>query len=347
MKFKIEPLGHALDQVLQEKIDNKTKPLGALGKLEDIALKIGQIQQSLEPQLCSPHLLVFAADHGIARHGVSAYPPEVTEQMVLNFLRGGAAVNVFCELHKITLKIVDAGVDADLPSHPNLTNLKIGRGTANILEGPAMTEAQCQQAIAAGAQQVRKVAAGGCNVIALGEMGIGNTSAAAMLMHVLTGIPLQECVGKGTGLDDAGVAKKLRILERARELHPLSPDDPFKVLATFGGFEIAMMCGAYLQAAENRMVILVDGFIASAALLVASKLYPEVLDYCVFTHCSSENGHKLLLQALDTKPLIDLQMRLGEGSGAAVAYPLVQAAVQFLNRMASFADAGVSRSENA
>jgi nicotinate-nucleotide--dimethylbenzimidazole phosphoribosyltransferase len=343
IQFDVEPASAALAEALKRKVDNKTKPQGSLGKLEQVAIQIGCIQNTQTPRLNALQLVVFAADHGIAQSGVSAYPPEVTQQMVLNFLRGGAAINVFCRINNIQLHIVDAGINADLAPVDGLVDAKIAHGTRNILEAPAMTREQCEQAIAAGAAQVQHLAKGGSNVFAFGEMGIGNTSAAALLVSALTLIPLEQSAGRGTGLDDAGYNRKLKLLQQALNLHPVDGHDPLAVLATFGGFEIAMMCGAFLQAAEQKLVILVDGYIATAAVLVASRLYPEVLDYCIFTHCSGEQGHQPVLKFLGVEPLVDLQMRLGEGSGAAVVYPLVEAAVAFLNQMASFDDAGVSR----
>ena len=344
--FSISRTDKNLATRLQHKIDTKTKPLGALGQLEAVALKVGLIQQTLTPVLNKPHMLVFAGDHGIVHEGVSPYPQEVTPQMVLNFLGGGAAINVFCRQHGIGLEVVNAGVAGDLPSHPKLFDACIARGTASYLDGPAMSDDQVRQALQQGAGQVERVAAGGSNVIGFGEMGIGNTSAAALLMHQLTGIELADCVGRGTGLDDAGLEKKQAILQQAannfRHTNGETEPDPLRILARFGGFEIAMICGAMLKAAELKMLVLVDGFIATSALLVAHALFPEVLDYCVFTHQSDESGHKKMLQHLQVTPLLQLDLRLGEGSGVAVAYPLVVSAVAFLNEMASFADAGVS-----
>ncbi len=348
--FSISRTDKRIAPQLQEKIDTKTKPLGALGQLEAVALKIGLIQQSLTPELKKPHMLVFAGDHGIVSEGVSPYPQEVTPQMVLNFLGGGAAINVFCRQHGIDLEVVNAGVAADLPEHPKLFDACISRGTASYLNAGAMTDDEVKLALQRGADQVERVAAGGSNVIGFGEMGIGNTSSAALLMHHLTGIPLAECVGRGTGLDEKGVLKKLAILQQASANYIESnggyPDhNPLRILARFGGFEIAMICGAMLKAAELKMLVLVDGFIATSALLVAHALFPDVLDYTVFTHQSDESGHRKMLSYLKVQPLLQLDLRLGEGSGVAVAYPLVVSSVAFLNEMASFADAGVSGEE--
>lgn len=342
--FKIDTIDKKLTAELQQLIDNKTKPLGALGQLETLALQIGLIQKSLKPTLRQPAMLVFAGDHGIANEGVSPYPQAVTQQMVLNFLQGGAAINVFCRQQGWSLSVIDAGVNAVLPDHAQLIKQSMGMGTASYLNGPAMTLAQAQEAIRRGAAQVRHVAEQGCNVIGFGEMGISNTSSAALIMHRITGIPLTECVGRGTGLDDKGLLNKLSILQRVANHHP-QDHNPLQILATFGGFEIAMICGAFLQAAELKMTILVDGFIVSSALLIAHALYPEVLDYCVFSHQSNESGHRKMLDYLQAKPLLKIDLRLGEGSGAVLAYPLLQSALAFLHEMASFQTAGVSQSD--
>jgi nicotinate-nucleotide--dimethylbenzimidazole phosphoribosyltransferase len=340
LNFVIPPLSSKLSAALQSKIDQKTKPQGSLGQLESLALQIGRCQNSLTPSLNKPCILVFAGDHGIVESGVSAYPQTVTAQMVANFLAGGAAISVFARQHNIDLLVVDAGVNADLGSHPKLIDAKIDKGTQSFLTNPAMTAEQCAQAIQAGAEQVLRQHENGCNCIGFGEMGIGNTSSAAVLMHRLTGLSLVRCVGRGTGLNDAQLQHKVVILQRALNLHR-GVTDHLDILATFAGFEVAMMVGAYLKAAELGMLILVDGFIAGTALLIAHKLHPNVLDYCVFSHVSSEQGHQTLLHQFKAKPLLNLELRLGEGSGIALAYPLVQSAVVFLNEMATFDEAGV------
>lgn len=340
LNFVIPPLSSKLSAALQAKIDQKTKPQGSLGQLEPLAIQIGRCQNSLTPSLDKPCILVFAGDHGIVEAGVSAYPQTVTAQMVANFLAGGAAISVLARQHSIDLWVVDAGVNADLNSHPKLIDAKIDKGTQSFLTGPAMTEQQCTKAIQAGAEQVLRQHENGCNCIGFGEMGIGNTSSAALLMHRLTGLSLVRCVGRGTGLNDAQLQHKVVVLQRALNFHRHITDH-LDTLATFGGFEVAMMVGAYLKAAELGMLILVDGFITSTALLIAHKLYPNVLDYCVFSHVSSEQGHQTLLHQFKAKPLLNLELRLGEGSGIALAYPLVQSAVVFLNEMATFDEAGV------
>jgi len=346
MKFNISLPDQALKAALSNKIDTKTKPLGALGRLEAVALQIGLIQQTLSPQLSRPTMLVFAGDHGVVAAGVSPYPQAVTAQMVLNFLQGGAAINVFARQNNMQLRVVDAGVNHEFPQHPHLIHAKIALGTGNFLHEPAMSLLQCEQALAAGIALAREEAAAGCNVFGFGEMGIGNTSSASCLMSVLCDLPIEECVGRGTGLDDAGLMQKTAILKQALNTHQLTASNPLQVLATFGGFEIAMMAGAMLGAAEQKAVLLIDGFIATTALLLACKLQPEILHYCVFTHCSGEAGHRKLLQYLGATPLLDMGLRLGEGTGAALAYPLVQAAANFLNEMASFESAGVSARED-
>ena len=345
--FSILAPDRAIEKSLKNKVDRKTKPLGALGQLETLAVRIGLLQQTLTPVLKQPQMLVFAGDHGAARAGVSAFPQDVTWQMVGNFLNGGAAINVFCRHNGIALSVVDAGVAHDFAAVDGLVDAKIARGTANYLEQPAMSAAQCAEAMARGAAIIRELAAQGCNVVGFGEMGIGNTASASLVTHCLTGVPLVDCIGRGTGLDDAGLARKQALLEQAWRRWQAAGGDaaPLAVLAEFGGFEMAMMAGAMLAAAEAKMVLLIDGFIVGAAALVAARLQPALLDYCVFCHRSAEPGHRAQLQALQAEPLLDLGLRLGEGTGAALAWPLVQAAVAFLNEMASFESAGVAEQE--
>ena len=329
-----------LKEQLQKKIDLKTKPVGSLGKLEGVALRVGLVQKSLTPELKNPVHIVFAGDHGLADEGVSLYPKEVTAQMVLNFLNGGAAINVFCRQHDIKLMVVDAGVDYNFPGETPLVDAKISRGTKNILVEPAMTLEQCDKAMRTGAELVDREFVSGSNVISFGEMGIGNSSSAALLLNKYTGLSVEECTGRGTGLDDEGVKRKIETLKRASAKHDVS--DAKGILATFGGFEIAMMTGAMLQARRNGMVILVDGFITTSALLAAFKMDETIIENCIFTHKSNEKAHLFMLEYLKSEALIDLNMRLGEGTGAVVAYPLIQSAMLFLNEMASFETAGVS-----
>jgi nicotinate-nucleotide--dimethylbenzimidazole phosphoribosyltransferase len=344
LDFKITTPDRGIENSLKNKVDRKTKPLGSLGLLERTAIQIGLIQQRLAPEFSQPHLLVFAGDHGAAKAGVSAYPQDVTWQMVENFLAGGAAINVFARQNDLHLAIIDAGVAHDFGKRAGLINAKVAPGTANYIEEPAMSAEQCAQAIARGAEISRNLSANGCNVVGFGEMGIGNTAAASLITHCLTGLPMADCIGRGTGLDDAGLARKQALLETALKRYRAvgGSNDPLAVLAEFGGFEIAMMVGAMLGAAEAKMTLLIDGFIVGSAALTATRLAPALAEYSVFCHRSAEAGHAAQLAALGAEPLLDLGLRLGEGTGAALAFPLVQAAVNFLNEMASFESAGVS-----
>ena len=332
----------ALAQRLQHRLDNKTKPVGALGRLEALALQIGLVQQTEKPSLREPQVLVFAADHGLAANGVSAYPSDVTWQMVEIFLVGGAAVSVLARQHGLALTVIDAGVRHDFAPRAGLLDRKIGPGTADALHADAMTAAQCAAAIRGGRDVVRCLPG---NVVLLGEMGIGNTSSAAMLLARLGGADISACVGRGTGLDDAGLAHKRSVLRAVLQRHE-GAQAPLDALAAFGGFEIAMLAGAALQAASERRLVVVDGFIAGAAVLVAATLAPELLGYCVFAHRSDEAGHRLMLQHLGVQALLDLGLRLGEASGAVLAWPLIASAVHVLNEMASFESAGVSNRES-
>ncbi|GAB7563864.1 nicotinate-nucleotide--dimethylbenzimidazole phosphoribosyltransferase [Methylobacillus methanolivorans] len=343
--FVIPPLDQSLAVALQAKIDNKTKPIGALGKLEHVALQLGLIQQSLTPVLQRPAMLVFAGDHGVVEEGVSPYPQEVTRQMVMNFLAGGAGINVFTQQNGMRIRIVDAGVCHEFSAHPELIRAKVSMGTNNFLKMAAMSSSMCAQALIKGYKLAQSEADAGTNIMGFGEMGIGNTTSASALVAVLCNLPVEQCVGRGTGLDDAGVAHKAEVISQAIARHKVDSSDPLAVLRTFGGFEIAMMVGAMLGAAERRVALLIDGFIATAALLVASRIAPAILEYCIFAHCSDEAGHQLVLEQLQAKPLLNLGLRLGEGTGAALAYPLVQAAVNFLNQMASFDSANISRQD--
>lgn len=333
-----------LGEQLQHKIDLKTKPIGSLGKLESMAKQIGCIQNTLTPKLSKPVIMVFASDHGIAKDGVSPYPQEVTWQMVANFTGGGAAINVFGEQHNIDIQVIDAGVNYDFQANSGVINAKMGYGTKSYLKEPAMSADLCKKTMQKGADLVTQAHANGSNVIGFGEMGIGNSSSAAVLLHLLGGVDLEKCVGRGTGWDDQGLKKKYDILARAVEGYD-GGNNVENVFPYFAGFETAMIAGGMLKAAELKMIILVDGFIITSALLAASKFDPEVLNYCIFTHKSHETGHEHMLKCLNADPLLDLGMRLGEGTGAAVAYPIVESAVNFLNQMASFEEAGVSNSD--
>ncbi len=334
-----------LAQALQTKLDQKTKPLGSLGRIEALALQLGLILGSETPHLREPQMVVCAADHGLAAQGVSAYPSDVTWQMVENFLAGGAAVSVLARQHGLNLTVVDCGVRHDFvpPNSPDGTRAglwvrKIAPSTADSSQGAAMTQAQCLQALENGRALVRQLPG---NVVLLGEMGIGNTSAASLLLARLTGLDIAQCTGAGTGLDAAAIDKKTNILRQVLALHAQAVQ-PLDALAALGGFEIATLVGVIEQAAQERRVIVVDGFITSSAVLVAHALQPAVLQCCVFAHRSGERGHGLMLEHLQAQPLLDLGLRLGEGSGAALAWPLLESACSILRDMASFASAGVS-----
>ncbi len=328
---------------LQRKLDQKTKPLGALGQLEALAVQLGLIQQNEAVSLKQPQIVVFAGDHGIVDEGVSAYPQSVTAQMVANMLgeggkNGGAGINVLAHQHNFNLTVVDAGVASVLPEHPKLLQVKIAPSTRNSVLAPAMSDLQAVAALQGGMDVVRQLAG---NVVAFGEMGIGNTSSAALILSLFTKLAIEDCAGRGTGLTDLQMKQKIYALTRAHRRHHLAKK-PFDILCAVGGFEIAMMAGAMLQAAAERRVILVDGFISGAAALVAVGLVPACKDYMVFCHVGAESGHRSMLKALAALPLLDLGLRLGEGTGALLAWPLVVSSARLLNEMASFESAGVS-----
>lgn len=343
-EFKIERPDQALRPALQAKIDDLTKPKGSLGRIEEIALQIGLIQQTLSPELRHPQNIVFAGDHGIVDEGVSIAPKEVTWQQVCHFThpKGTGGVNFLCRQHGFTLKVVDAGVDFDLPRDRGIIDLKVGRGTRNFLHGPAMTQAEMEQCLLGGAEVVRQCQSEGSNILSFGEMGIGNTSPSSIWMSYFTGIPLAECVGAGSGLDNEGIRHKYDVLSKAMEGYA-GDGSPRDIIRWFGGFEMVMAIGAMLQAAELKMIILVDGFIMTSCMLAASKLYHEVLDYAVFGHCGDESGHKKMLDALGAKPLLNLGLRLGEGTGAICAYPIVESAVRMINEMDTFSGADITK----
>lgn len=328
--------------LLEQKINNLTKPKGSLGMLEELALQIGLIQQTLTPQLCHPQNIIFAADHGIVAEGVSVSPKEITWQQIFNFLHGGAGVNFLCRQHGFELKIVDAGVDYDLPYERGIINRKVRRGTANFLHEAAMSEEEMERCLEHGAEVVELCRKEGSNVLSFGEMGIGNTSASALWMHTLTGIPLADCVGAGSGLNQEGVSHKLHVLKQALDNYR-GNGTTVELMRYFGGLEMVMAVGAMLQAAQRGMVILVDGFIMTNCMLAASKLSPEVLKYAIFCHCGDEAGHRLVLDALGAKPILHLGLRLGEGTGAICAYPIIDSAVRMINEMDSFAHASITK----
>ena len=328
--------------LLEQKINNLTKPKGSLGRLEELALQIGLIQQTLTPQLCHPQNIIFAADHGIVAEGVSVSPKEITWQQIFNFLHGGAGVNFLCRQHGFELKIVDAGVDYDLPYERGIINRKVRRGTANFLHEAAMSEEEMERCLEHGAEVVEQCRKEGSNVLSFGEMGIGNTSASSLWMHTLTGIPLADCVGAGSGLNQEGVSHKLHVLQQALDNYR-GNGSTVDLMRYFGGLEMVMAVGAMLQAAQRGMVILVDGFIMTNCMLAASKLSPEVLKYAIFCHCGDEAGHRLVLDALGAKPILHLGLRLGEGTGAICAYPIIDSAVRMINEMDSFAHASITK----
>ena len=340
--FDIRRPDERLRPLLQDKIDNLTKPKGSLGRLEELALQIGMARQTLTPSLHHPCHVIFAADHGIVEEGVSVSPKEVTWQQTLNFLRGGAGINFLCRQHGFELKIVDAGVDYDFSGVPGGIDRKVRRGTRNFLREAAMTRDELEACVERGAAIVEDCRREGCDVIGFGEMGIGNTSPSSVWMHLFTGIPLRQCVGAGSGLDDEGVRHKYDVLRAAVDNYD-GDGSTWNVVRYFGGLEMAMAVGAMLRAAELGMIILVDGFIMTNCVLAASRLHPEVLSYAVFAHRGDESGHKLLLDYLQARPLLDLGLRLGEGSGAVCAYPIVDSAVRMINEMDSFAGASVSK----
>jgi len=337
----IPPVDEAMRAAANRRLDTLTKPQGALGRLEPLAAQVCAIQRTLKPAITRPVAMVFAADHGVADRGVSAYPRAVTEQMVKNFLNGGAAISVLAKLQGLELWIVDAGIDGDCANHPRLINAKIRRGTRDFVEEAALNSVECRDALNQGKGAIERVVVSGTNTVILGEMGIGNTAASALLMHGITGHPLSDCVGRGTGLDDQGLERKRATLEAAIARR-LPPRDPVELLTEFGGYEIAMLTGAALAAAARQMLIMVDGFTVTVAIALAARIDPAVLEYCVFGHCSAERPHRVLLEYLDVQPLLDLDMRLGEGTGAAIAVSAVRAAIVLFTDMATFAGAGVN-----
>ena len=330
---------------INKSIDSKTKPIGSLGRIEDIARKICLIQKSTNPILINPKIVIFAGDHGIANSGVSKYPQEVTNQMVKNFLNGGAAINVFSSTHSIKLLIVDAGVNYEFENTKNLINKKIDFGTKNFINQKAMNKKQLEECFKSGKKIIQDISLSGTNILGFGEMGIANTSSATMIMSSLLNLPIEKCVGTGTGLNQKQLKIKTNLLEQAKQFHG-TINDIYEVLQTFGGFEILQMCSAILESYKKNMIIMVDGFISTCAYLAASKINPKIIDNVFFSHKSPERGHNLLLNKIDEKPILNLDMRLGEGTGCALLYPIILNSVNFINNMATFKNAKVSTKIN-
>lgn len=359
MKYNIQPVDVTLRADIQDKIDNLNKPKGALGRLEELAMQVCLVQQTLTPRLTRPCHLLLGADHGIEREGVSLSPREVTWQQMLNFSRGGGGCNMFCRQHGFTLRIVDVGVDYEFPASVTTSSLdsreanghiidrKIAPGTRNFLNEPAMSEAEYEQALSVGRELVDACVADGCNILSIGEMGIGNTSPSSIWMHLFGAVPLADCIGAGSGLDAKGIEHKYDVLSRA-VAHFVKGDLPVEgdlqsPIRYFGGFEMVTAIGAMLRAAELHLIILVDGFIMTACAWAAMLIEPAAKDYMVFTHSGDESGHRHMLNLMGARPLLSLGLRLGEGTGALCAYPLVDSAVRMLNEMNNFANAHITK----
>ncbi|NKF50898.1 nicotinate-nucleotide--dimethylbenzimidazole phosphoribosyltransferase [Shewanella sp. WXL01] len=344
--FAVDPVSRKFDEQIALTINQKTKPLGALGKLEPLAAQIARVQLSKDSEckkleITQPGMLVFAGDHGIAKFGVSIAPIDVTRQMVQNFVAGGAAINVFSKQMGFNLEVIDCGIAKPLDNYRGVTQHRLGEGTNAIHQAPAMSIDQVRHGFGYAEEVVERHHLSGSNLIALGEMGIGNTSAATAMMAALLELDVSRCVGRGTGIDDKTFERKSALINEALKLHRSKLVSPIHILAHLGGFEIVQMTGAIMAAADRKMMVIIDGFIATAAAIAAVKLHPDARDYLIFAHKSNEQGHRIMLEHLKAEPLLDLDMRLGEGTGAALALPLVQAAINFYNDMASFAAAGV------
>ena len=344
-EFNIQPVNREMQAAIQQKIDNLNKPKGSLGRLEELAMQVCLIQQTLEPSTAHPCHLLLGGDHGIEREGVSVSPREVTWQQMINFTRGGGGVNMFCRQHDFKLRIVDVGVDYDLSDVSGIINRKIARGTKNFLYEPAMSEEEFDRAIAVGVDLADACIAEGCRVLSIGEMGIANTSPSSIWMHLFGNIPLEECIGAGAGLDTPGIRHKYEVLSQAVENYHHWSENQSQVapLRYFGGFEMVAAIGAMLRAAEQHLIILVDGFIMTACAIAAVQLYPAAQDYMIFTHCGDESGHKRMLDIVDAKPLLHLGLRLGEGTGALCAFPIIDSAVRMMNEMNNFDNAKITK----
>ncbi len=343
--FDIHLVDRSMQAVIQAKIDNLNKPKGSLGRLEELAMQVCLVQQTLEPSLAHPCHLLLGGDHGIEREGVSVSPREVTWQQMINFTRGGGGVNMFCRQHGFKLRIVDVGVDYDLSDIPGIIDRKIARGTKNFLYEPAMTEEEFDKAIQVGAELVDDCVKEGCRILSIGEMGIANTSPSSIWMHLFGNIPLNECIGAGAGLDTPGIRHKYEVLSKVVANYNASPKygSLEGSLSYFGGFEMIAAIGAMLRAAEQHLIILVDGFIMTACAIAAIRLYPASQDYMIFTHCGDESGHKRMLDIVDAKPLLHLGLRLGEGTGALCAFPIVDSAVRMMNEMNNFDNSKITK----
>lgn len=329
---------------LQDKIDNLNKPKGSLGRLEELALQIGLIQGSLSPTLHRPFHILIGADHGIEREGVSVSPREITWQQMINFTRGGGGVNMFARQHHFELILLDAGVDYDLTAYPTIHNCKIRpHGTGNFRHEEAMTAEEMQACLDLGAQWVDKIGQEGCNVLSLGEMGIGNTSPSSVWMHLMLNIPLEQCVGAGAGLNNEGIRHKYQVLKESIENCPLDLKNNENIIRYFGGFEMVTAIGAMLRAPHWKMTILVDGFIMTACALAASRQNPDFLQNAIFCHQGDEAGHRLMLEGIGVRGLLNLGLRLGEGTGAMCAYPIVESAVRMINEMNNFQNAQITK----
>ena len=342
---EIKPLDEAAMQSARARQDTLTKPRGSLGRLEELSIQLAGMKADPLPVVERKAVIVMAADHGVAREGVSAYPPEVTAQMVLNFLRGGAAINVLARQAGARVTVVDIGVAVEFEAAPGLIRRKVMCGTRNQAQGPAMTRAEAEQALQVGVDVLNEEAARGLDIVATGDMGIGNTTPSSAIAAALTGLPVAQVVGRGTGIDDQGLERKTKIIEQALSVNHPDANDAMDVLHKVGGLEIAGLAGAMIAAANRRIPVVVDGFISTAAAMIAVGLAPRVRDYLIAAHQSVEIGHQAMLRHLDLAPLLDLNLRLGEGTGAALAFHLVEASTRILREMATFGEAGVSDKE--
>lgn len=351
--FHITSPDESLRPTIQSKIDNLNKPKGALGRLETLAMQVCLVQHTLTPSLKHPCHLLFGGDHGIEREGVSVSPREVTWQQMLNFTKGGGGVNMFCRQHGFHLRIVDVGVDYDFPADADILNRKVAYGTRNFLHEPAMTQEEYERTLQVGIDLVDECHAEGCQVLCIGEMGIANTSPSSIWMSLFCHIPLDECIGAGAGLDAPGISHKRMILNQAltrfqqstsnSQLPTFDAQLSTDIVRYFGGFEMVAAIGAMLRAAELKMLILVDGFIMTACALAACQLHPEAKAYMIFGHCGDESGHRRMLDCLGAEPLLSLGMRLGEGTGALCAFPIVDSAVRMVNELNNFDNAHITK----